>query len=249
MQNGIEFYESKESDILKQVSNIAYLCEGILWEGDKKETLAKRVDELKYNEYTGQRYLEQVTQWYVRGFIKNDELMWRMETMIEVEDDKYKQFIYLLYYEAVKYLIMTEHGRGIEQHISCMFKNDYAAKVCRHMEDTIEVQKIKRDKRNRVCLLKLHYKYNDERIMNMEKEICNMSRKAVERFIEKIPVRNLKTFLSICNNECKSCIYENLGESTRKEIDDFEGYSFYLKKEQIVETLDTFMVQLEKLNS
>ncbi len=249
MQNGIEYYESKDSDILKQVSNIAYLCEGIIWERDKKETFEKRVDELKYNDYTGQKYLEQVTKWYVKGWMKDTELMWRMETMVEVEDDKYKQFIYLLYYEAIKYFMKNEHTGGIEEHISCMFKDDYATKVCRHMEETMEVQKIKREKRNKVCLMKLHYRYDDTRIVDIENGFCNMVADDIKLLINKIPVRNLITFMIISNNECRDIIYENMDESMTKEIEDFKGYSFYLKKEQIVETLDMFMVQLEKLNS
>lgn len=238
IHNITKLYNENRNDILKTVSNIAYLCEHMCYETDKEKVFHERVDELKYQPYSGQFLLEKAAEWCLKHWITHEEIYWRMEVMIEAEADEYIQLADWLYYETIRFSLEYEFRGDIVEHISCVFPKEVMNEVADCMQSTINVQKIKRGKRLKVDLMKLHYQYSDKRIRHIEEALYAMSDVRLGEVINKIIIRELITFMLICSQQCKNLIYDKLDEEKLSEVEKFQGSAFYLKNETVKDCID-----------
>lgn len=97
IHNISKLYNDNKNDFFKTVSNIAYLCEHMCYETNTEKVFYERVDELKYQSYSGQFLLEKAAEYLMKSGLSHEELYWRMEVMIEAENDEYLQVIDWLY--------------------------------------------------------------------------------------------------------------------------------------------------------
>lgn len=238
IQNISKFYKDNKSDFLKTVSNIAYLYEHMCYEKNTEKIFYERVDELKYNPYSGQLFLEKAAEYLMKSRISYEELCWRLEVMIEAENDEYLQVIDWLYYETIRFSLKFEFKGDIVAHICCAFPKEVFNEVADCMQSTISVQKMKRNKRLEINLMKLHYQYDDGRIAYIEKNFYEMPSVCIDEVISKIVIRDLITFMLICSQECKILIYEKLDENKLMEIEKFQGSAFYLKNETVKDCIE-----------
>ena len=233
-----KLYEEKQGDIFNQVSNIAYLASGMTMRNDKRQVFFEVVEELKYQPYSGQYFLEKVAKWYQKWSISDEELISRMEIMIEAEQDEYLQLVYFLYYVAMSHFLYSNVYKSVIERICCIFPKDIAGEIEKQMELSYSVQERKRQKRREVNLQKLHYRWSDERINQMESFLAEMQEEDLIEELKQLQVYELISFMLICSQKTKEKIYENLNVDMKQKIDEFQGESYALRRENIKTTVN-----------
>lgn len=239
--NVSKYFEENRCDILKQVSNIVYLFEHLAYEESPEKEFCDRVNELKYTPYTGQLLIESVASWCRRYWHNPKEMYWRIEIIIEGENDEYVRFINWLYYESIRFSLENNFLGDLIEHISCVFQREAKEEVEAEMKRTANVQEMKRNKRLEIDFMKLHYKYDDERITLIEKSLYEVKINDIPEIFKRIRIHDLMTFMLICSTRCKELIYNGIGEDGRDEINKFQGDAMYLRRENIAKSLEYLM--------
>lgn len=239
--NVSKYFKENRGDILKQVGNIVYLFEHLAYLESPEKEFCDRVDELKYTPYTGQFLVEDVASWCRRYWNDPKEMYWRMEIIIESENDEYVRFINWLYYESICFSLENKFLGDLIGHISCIFPKEAKEEIEAEMKRTANVQEMKRNKRLEVDFMNLHYKYNDERIALIEKALYEVKINDISKMFNRIRIHDLMTFMLICSTKCKKLIYNGIGDDERDEINKFQGDAMYLRRENIVKALEYLM--------
>lgn len=237
IQNLGSLYEEQKTDIFNQVSNIAYIAQGLSCKNNKEKVLWDLVQELKYQPYTGQYFLEKAAIWYKEHWLRKEEILNCLENVILAEKDTYTQAVDFLYYEAMVYFLDERAGKGIIKRIASLFFQGAAEEIETVMCRTFENCEFKENKRKEIDIRKLHYHWDDERKTKIEARIEHMPEEKLQGLLQQLWIRYTITFLLICNKNCKVRILANLSEEKQQEVEEFQGQSFYLVRGQIEESL------------